>query len=129
MGFMQPEIVEQYWVRVDGSNGVELVPCDVCGRLPVPGPHEAEEDYRRRCWAQVKEYFSSSAALDIEEVRGWGARLQAPGYLDSTEWQGPYDSYREALYAVCEDYDLCPECWECIYEAPQFDQCRPHHSE
>ncbi len=41
---------------------------------------------------------------DIETITGWFARLSAPGYMDCTEWQGPYDSKDEAIAALVDTY-------------------------
>ena len=35
---------------------------------------------------------------------GWYARLSAPGYLDCTDWIGPFDSEDEAFEALYETY-------------------------
>ena len=35
---------------------------------------------------------------------GWHARLSAPGYLDCTDWIGPYATEDEALEALYELY-------------------------
>lgn len=35
-------------------------------------------------------------ALNGEVVSGWCARLSAPGYMDCTEWVGPFDTELEA---------------------------------
>lgn len=40
---------------------------------------------------------------DVEECEGWGARLSAPGYLDSTEWQ-VFDTEKEAREYLMETY-------------------------
>jgi hypothetical protein len=37
---------------------------------------------------------------------GWYGRLSAPGYLDCTEWSGPYKTEEEALLEVCDTYDV-----------------------
>jgi hypothetical protein len=37
---------------------------------------------------------------------GWYARLSADGYLDCTDWQGPYATADEALDAVKEQFDV-----------------------
>ncbi len=39
-----------------------------------------------------------------EKRRGWYARLSAPGYLDSTDWTGPFDSEKEAHAFLNEMY-------------------------
>ena len=39
---------------------------------------------------------------------GWYGRLSAPGYLDCTDWSGPYPSEREASEALNDMYDGNP---------------------
>lgn len=41
-----------------------------------------------------------------EPEAGWYSRLSAPGYLDATEWQGPYPNAFRAIRAVCELYEV-----------------------
>ena len=41
-------------------------------------------------------------------VDGWYGRLSAPGYLDATDWNGPFATSDAALAGVCEMYD-CDE--------------------
>lgn len=54
------------------------------------------------------EYLSADEATEYEagEDAGFYARLSAPGYLDCTEWNGPYPRAWMALRAVCEEYDV-----------------------
>lgn len=40
----------------------------------------------------------------------WWARLQAPGYLDATEWAGGFDSEREAQAHIAAFYGVCAKC-------------------
>jgi len=60
----------------------------------------------------VVEYFNAIEAAeyleDPEAEAGNYARLSAPGYLDCTDWQGPYPRAWMALRAVCEEYDVLP---------------------
>lgn len=37
---------------------------------------------------------------------GWYGRLSAPGYLDCTDWIGPFDTADEAIKAVMEFYEV-----------------------
>ena len=39
---------------------------------------------------------------------GWYGRLSAPGYLDCTDWSGPYQSEEEAEEALNDMYDGDP---------------------
>lgn len=55
---------------------------------------------------------TSDCEPDCTHEPGWYARLQAPGYLDATDWIGPYASHEEALAALVEQYDLCVACQE-----------------
>lgn len=42
---------------------------------------------------------------DIEVIKGaWMARLSAPGYLDCTEWTGPFETEAEARAYLSDTY-------------------------
>jgi hypothetical protein len=55
-------------------------------------------------------------AVSIERASGWWSRLSAPGYLDCTDWQGPYKTEDEALADLAETHDICPQCWQQCWE-------------
>ena len=88
-GFMEPQIVKDQWVEVDGSEGGSLIPAELTGGLTTP---TALADY------YVGEIY------EAELVTGWAARLSAPGYMDATEWMGLYDTPEEAAAALVEAY-------------------------
>ena len=54
------------------------------------------------------DYLSAGSIADEECLEntepGWYARLSAPGYLDCTDWVGPYDTEEEALEALFDVY-------------------------
>lgn len=61
------------------------------------------------------DYFTEEELLDILPpddtnpdgyCAGWYSRLSASGYLDCTEWNGPYPSEREALAGVMGLYEV-----------------------
>jgi len=79
---MQPEIVEGYWFTFEDKWGE-------CFCIP--------------CWVESRETLEEEGYLEIEEIKGWGARLQMPGYLDSTEWC-VFDTEQEALDYLLETY-------------------------
>ena len=37
--------------------------------------------------------------------QGWYSRFSAPGYLDATDWHGPFKSPQTALKEIIEFYD------------------------
>lgn len=43
------------------------------------------------------------AGLDLEDDKVY-ARLSAPGYLDCTDWSGPFDTTEEAAQALLDLY-------------------------
>jgi len=51
------------------------------------------------------EYFSSSPEYtEVETESGFCSRLSMPGYLDCTDWHGPFATEAEALRALLESY-------------------------
>ena len=43
-----------------------------------------------------------------QEQTGWFGRLSAPGYLNGTDWAGPFDSEAEAMECLSDPYDGDP---------------------
>ena len=89
MSFMQPMTsYADRWVRIDNKYGEgEVMDADDAPKL---GDGET-----------------------VEELgAGWCARLSAPGYMDRTEWIGPYKTEARAIKALDEAVDLCPTCHE-----------------
>jgi len=45
---------------------------------------------------------------------GWYGRLSAPGYVDASDWNGPFETAAEALHYTCERYEVegcdCDAC-------------------
>ena len=47
--------------------------------------------------------FDSPDSEEVEPTEsGWYSRLSAPGYMDCTDWSGPYDSEEEAAVGLYE---------------------------
>jgi len=73
MNSMKPEIVYSRWTIVDSRHGVTLYPHDV---------------------SIVDAINYSGGSYDIYSVEvefAWAYRLSMPGYLDCTEWEGPFN--------------------------------------
>ena len=71
--------------------------------------------------------FSEEEYVSTEQIKGFGARIQAPGYLDSTEWT-VFDTEEQARKYLHETYhddhheDYCATCDEQL-ENCQDDPC------
>lgn len=124
--FMKPEIVEGKWVEVECSNGTWWLP----GQLPdsqrkgelwgagIPvwwnGSFVTigvDEGRALRALAFFYEiYLPGHSPISFEVKHGLGARLSAPGHLDSTDWRffGTYNmakTYLEDLLDGKENAD------------------------
>ena len=88
MSFMQPQIDYFTAYEVETSSHSEIIPADLIGEL-------SSDDWT----AQLADYLEGDI-LDTEEmpetVAGYFYRLSASGYLDCTEWSGPFATYEEA---------------------------------
>jgi hypothetical protein len=84
--FMQPQVIYGTWHQVDGTCGVESFPADYFS-LP-----EALANYSGDVW-------------ESETIRGYGARLSAPGYMDCTEWT-VFASRVDAEEYLADMYDV-----------------------
>lgn len=103
MTHMQPEIRNGRWLVVETVDGTYTIPDDVVAVDPTQSLVERAAALQpfvegriegRKDWA----YFLAD---------GWGVRMSAPGYMDATEWLGPFDTRTEAeseLRSVDEGY-------------------------
>jgi hypothetical protein len=104
MAFMSLYSSFGLWYVVDGNCGSCAISADL---VPVKGisvgsslhsDDDGPKGYRfRRFAAALADYYDGSSIYSIELVRGWCARYSAPGYLDCTDWCGPYSAEDEAL--------------------------------
>lgn len=79
---------------------------------------------------EAREILDETLAEEDADYTGWYARLGMPGYLDGTEWIGPYESEEEAYDALNDQegplrptdtvtavIDFLQDAWR-IYRAP-----------
>ena len=79
--FMEAEVTDkQPWLEIDGHGGTEWAPLLYISRAEA-----------------IKGYTSiHGKPWTVRTVNGYGVRMQAPGYMDATEWE-VYTNQREAL--------------------------------
>lgn len=100
MAFMVPVAEHMAVYHVETTHGSEYIPELVCGDIMH------EKDAGRETLSQYCEGNVYRESFSVERKVGWYGRLSAPGYLDCTEWEGPYESEEEAINAICEQYDV-----------------------
>lgn len=114
MAFMRPEVTDEDFLTVETNIGTSHIPCDVTGTLGlVPGERTERTDAGcPEALLDVREYVDGRPEA-VTLVRGkWFARLSAPGYLDSTDWAGPFDSEQAARDDIADVWDVCGSCGE-----------------
>lgn len=95
MSFMQHQIEHFSAYLCETTHGTEIVPCSLFTCTP-----ETED---------IAEFLEGELVTDedgamFEPVIGWYARLSAPGYLDCTDWSGPFTTADEAKLYLTEMY-------------------------
>jgi hypothetical protein len=104
--FMEPEVLGGFWYVLDGPMGGEVLPADIVGKVDMSA-------FTARLVASMGAVdvpdelldFAENGRIDsLELKKGYCARLSAPGYLDCTEWCGPYPTAEEAMAALREMY-------------------------
>lgn len=118
MGFMEPEITRDLFVAIDGAHGITNVPADVLNAACLAGLRKRAAGSSRTEFnaseldsatlRRVAEFYDGPADSieSVALVEGIFARLTAPGYLDATDWNGPFESERAAREFLAETYGL-----------------------
>jgi hypothetical protein len=113
MAFMQVQQTgRESWLRVETMQGITFLRlCELSlfvrnsETTTQPLTDKEHDKYASRITPYVD-------GIPTENVKGYGVRLSAPGYLDCTEWD-VYDSEEEATTAadeLREDEDGGEEC-------------------
>ena len=112
--FMKPQIEFGEWLEVDGACGIEAIPADLIGGLSWM---KNDVDYDTDCMEEDSDLRNVLDALEdfiesnlddvtsIQLIEGYGARLSAPGYMDSTSWT-VFKTREDAEEFLREEYDV-----------------------
>jgi len=98
MSFMRPEYVQRSFWMVETRNTTAL--CD--------NRDDAMAEVCR-ILKDNEDTASITLYITLHKDKLW-ARLSAPGYLDCTEWAGPFESRHEAEGYIWITYEACPSC-------------------
>ena len=90
MPFMVPVYTQEAFVTVTDKHG---------DSVSVPA------EYRLDVWEDGSE-------IEVHPKDKWWAHLSAPGYMDQTEWSGPYDTLKAAKAYIENTYEVDPETGE-----------------
>lgn len=91
MAFMKPYIYKGDMFDVTNTQGEStLVPADLVPDNPQP--------------EHFTDYIEWGTPATFEHVSGWFACLSAPGYMDCTNWSGPFATEEEAKEYLRDTY-------------------------
>jgi hypothetical protein len=96
MAFMIPQYTNETFHAGDTAHGEHVaIPASVWG---------TEANFAREARVLPE---------SVATIRGkiW-SRLSAPGYLDCTDWDGPFDTFALAKKSLAQTYDVDPETGE-----------------
>jgi len=106
MGFMQKQVThKQAWIEVETTYGTEwldAVSLSLNVRDSQTETHPLTDKERESIVSQLSDYCEGTIQ-EWKTVRGYGARLSAPGYMDCTEWS-VFDTPEEAEKYLDEMY-------------------------
>jgi hypothetical protein len=120
MAFMVPQYTREAFLVGENSHGEgDAAPFSTYCRL-----RDNDCAYAAKHDTDVQDKVKAAFAADrglVESTVGivlgrWWCRLSAPGYMDCTEWSGPYASERLAREAIADMYDCDPDTGECTDE-------------
>jgi hypothetical protein len=104
--FMQRQITGlQNWLRVETTHGTEFVSiadASLFVRDSETRTHPMSDEDHEETIQKIQQY-TEGKPQSWENIRGYGARLSAPGYLDCTEWT-VFDTKEEAETYRDENY-------------------------
>jgi hypothetical protein len=82
-----------------------------CGPLGVADVMVSHVEDAKHANGAIRNHLGHEIARGVvlELVTGWFCRLSAPGYMDCTDWSGPFETEQEARDHIAETYDVDPE--------------------
>jgi hypothetical protein len=84
---MRPVIYQGDFYLIDGPEGRDMIPADVCGELPMPvDPEDPSAAESRAILRVARDYMENDEVYSIELQSGFYGRYSAPGYMDATDW-------------------------------------------
>lgn len=90
MKFMEKQLTgREEWAKVEiQSAGTFYIPVEqLCLTLPEwIDRFNDDSKWLLECQTLLEIYLPPGDFLSVEKVKGYGARLSAPGYLDCTDW-------------------------------------------
>jgi hypothetical protein len=109
---MQPFAENTVMHHVETTQGTSIVPAEFCSNPPTL------EEMQQYCEGTI---LLVDGEPDYQRQEGWYARFSAPGYMDCTDYIGPYKTAELAFDALAETHECCRHCWEQCWDSDEGD--------
>lgn len=102
--FMSPVVTYDTFVIVDTNCGSYSFPSDLIGKDLLTRLANDETILTGEEQAELLQYTAGHVFFSAELKTGYFTRLSASGYLDCTDWNGPYETLYEAIWDLFNNY-------------------------
>ena len=106
MAFMIPEYAKgKAWSVETESGEGGLVLEDL---VPTKGYRVGDFTEDPNLLDALADYVEGGDVVEAHLVQGWFVHLSAPGYMDQTEWDGPFKTKKEAMTHLEDTFEVDP---------------------
>jgi hypothetical protein len=123
MPFMTPEYLNRRAYRFDGPEGWRPFFASTPGDKMDADKLAEWLEFDAPGWfaGLMEEEESNVWSVERDESPMWYVRLSASGYMDATDWSGPYETEAEAQAYLRDSHDVDPETGESLSEETGHD--------
>lgn len=102
--FMTPAVTYDTFVIVDTNCGGYSFPSDLVGKDLLTRLADKETILTGEEQATLLQYTAGFTFFSAEVQTGYFSRMSASGYLDCTDWNGPYSTLYETVWDLFMNY-------------------------
>jgi hypothetical protein len=106
MSFMKPVAEFMEALIVETNRGTQVIPGNIITEEDMNLFSEADGELNEDIQEAILEYCEGNKVFSFEVSEGWYSRLSAEGFLDATDWMGPYNTEEKAGKAIMEFYEV-----------------------
>lgn len=102
--FLAPYVTLDTFVIVDTNCGSFSFPADLIGKDLLERIQDEDAILTNEEQKELLQYTAGYQFFSAEIQEGYFSRLSASGYLDCTDWDGPYETLYECVWDLFNNY-------------------------
>jgi hypothetical protein len=102
--FLSPYVTLDTFVVVDTNCGSFSFPAELVGENLLARVQDEDAILTNEEQKELLQYTAGYTFFSAEVKTGYFSRLSASGYLDCTDWNGPYDTLYECVWDLFNNY-------------------------